>query len=217
MSWDCEYDFVSDSPIILPCSFTAQVLAIDFSATNYRSTWYRSGYLEVFTTIGGSIFTGQKKTLGFGGQLIEIPYSSYQLKFQPVQWLEGASIKIQQLSLPEIRAIMPNYSPLPSTLGDQPVVDSIPTSFTAPAYSAAALPTAYQALAPNAQRQSFAFSNLGAAAVFLDFDPPSAANKRMITIAPNGTYIADSPYVGAVYLWSSNATTQAVEVRDLIQ
>jgi hypothetical protein len=216
MVWDCEYDFVSDSPIVLPCSFTAQVLAIDFSATNYRSTWYRSGWLEVFTEIGGSIFSGQKKTLGFGGQLIEIPYSNYQLRFQPVQWLEGANLKIKQLSVPEVRVLMPLYSAMPTTIGETPITDSVPSSFTAPGYALITPAASYLALAANAARQKFVITNIGTVPVFVDYDPPSAANKRMITIPANGTYVADDPYVGAVYAWSSSATAQAIEVRELV-
>jgi hypothetical protein len=217
MTWDCEQEFIDDAPVLLPCSFTSPVLAIEISATNYRSSWYRSGFLTIIIDFGGSIYTGQRQTLGFGGQLIEIPYSNYKLQFQPVQWLQGAVLKINQLSKSEIQAIMPLYSPMPTTIGEQPVIDSLPTTFNAPQYLAATLPAAFQALAANPARQTYSVTNTGTAPAYLDLDPPAGLTKRMVTIPVGGVYVSDVPYVGAVYCWSSNATAQALEVRELIQ
>jgi hypothetical protein len=217
MIWDCEQLITSSNPVILPCSFTAQLLAIDIAAGNQKNTWYKAGYLQSFIEIEGTKFVGNRSKLIFGSQLIEVPYRTYQLQYDPADWLQNINIKIKQLSTTQIQTIMPNYASFPASIGGQPVLDSLPTSFSAPQYLAATLPAAYQCLPANPLRQSFAVTNLGTATVYLDLDAPTAANKRFIAIAAGGTYVSDFPYVGAVFIWSINATAQACEIREFIQ
>jgi hypothetical protein len=217
MTWDCEQIFTGNAPLVLPCNFTSQLIAIYTSAVNRRPTWYKFGYLQSFVDVDGELFVGRKFTLPFDRNLIEIPYRNYQLQLQPVDWLIDATIQIRQLPNSQYPILMPNYASLPTTLGDQPVLDSLPTSFTAPQYLLATPPASYQCLAANAARQSFAVTNLGTVPVFLDLDAPSAANKRFIAIAAGGTYVSDFSYVGAVFIWSTTATSQPCEIREFIQ
>ena len=178
--------------------------------------WYRAGFLRAILDIDGQPFIGANIEMAFGQQVINLPFTNYQIDFAPRVWLNSTTIRIKQLTTTQISNIMPLSSPMPTTLGDNPILDSIPTTFSAPQYLAATLPAAYQALAANPARQSYSVTNTGTAIVFIDLDPPTAANKRFQAIPVNGTYISDFNYVGALYIWSTNATAQAVEVRELI-
>lgn len=183
--------------------------------------WRKAGYLRVEELFNDEFLTVSYQAIDFGKSRITIPAVSYRLSFEPVRDLSiiypNSSISLYPLTLIEAQAIMPNYAPIPTSMGDQPVLDSTPTSFVAPVYAAAALPAAYQCLPANPARQTFAVSNLGNAPVFLDLDPPSSPTKRFVSVAVNGTYICDFPYVGAVFIWSSDANTKACEIREFIQ
>jgi hypothetical protein len=183
--------------------------------------WRKAGYLRIEELFEGEYLTVSYQAIDFGKSRITIPAMSYRLSFEPVRDLiiiyPNTSISIYPLTLSEFESVMPMYSPMPTTIGDQPVLDSVPTSFSAPQYLAASLPATYQALAPNPARQTFAITNTGTANVFLDFDAPTGATKRLHTIVPNGTHVSDFNYVGAVFIWSTNATAQPCEIRELIQ
>jgi hypothetical protein len=217
MNWDCELLVTNSNPVILPCAFTSQLLAVEVMSTNQRNTWFSAGYLQSFALWESRKFLGKKFKLGFGEQLIEIPYAKYQLQFQAEYWLENTLIRIQQLSTNQINSIMPLYAQMPTEIGDRPVLDSLPTTFAAPAYAAANPPATYQCLAANTARQSFAVNNQGTANVFLDLDAPTTATKRFITITPGSAYISDFVFQGAVFIWSSNGAAQSCEIRELIQ
>jgi hypothetical protein len=186
-----------------------------------RSVWRKAGYLRVEELFEGEYLTVSYIAIEFGKSRITIPAVSYRLSFDPVKDLTiiypNTSLSIYPLTLEEAEAIMPNYSPIPTTVGNQPVLDSSPTTFSAPPYLAATLPAAYQCLAANPARQSFAITNTGTVPIFMDLDAPTAANKRFITVAVNGTYVSDFNYVGAVFIWSTNATAQACEIREFAQ
>lgn len=217
MPWDYEQTFPAGDPEILSFPFTASILAISVSAENRRSTWYKSGYLQAIVDVRGIPFRGRKFTLEYGDQLIEIPYSAYSLRFEPVEYAKNTQIRINELLTQEVIQLMPLYNDMPKTIADQPVTDSVPTSFAAPQYLAATLPAAYQALAPNTSRQKFAIRNKGTAPVNLDLDAPTSATSSMVVIPANGVYVSDIDYQGAVFVWSSNATSQQLEVREFLQ
>ncbi len=217
MPWEFEQTITGSAPAVLPVVFTSALLAIELAIADQPATWFRAGYLQAFVEIEGIPCLGRRFTVWFGGQLIEIPYASYQLQFEAVQWSELTRIRIKQLSNPEIKLIMPLYANAQALTGDLPVIDSVPTTFVAPGYAVNNPPASYQALAANPNRQTFAIANLGNGNVYLDLDAPVDATKRLVTIAAGGTYISDFPYVGAVFLWSANATARSCEVRELIQ
>jgi hypothetical protein len=203
-----------------PGLFESRAILLSIIST-LPPVWRKAGYLRIEASIDGEFFTIGYQSVEFGKSLIPIPASSYRLSFEPVRDLTtiypNTSISLYPLSPLEASQIMPNYASLPSTLGEQPVLDSLPTSFSAPQYLVATLPAGYQCLPANSARQSFAVTNGGTAPVYLDLDAPAALTKRFIAIAAGGTYVSDFPYVGAVFIWSSNATAQPCEIREFIQ
>jgi hypothetical protein len=217
LAWDYQQTITGSAPLVLPVNFSSSLLAIELTIANQPDTWFKAGYLQIFVEVEGIACLGRRLTLWFGGQLVEVPYASYQLQFQAVQWSELTTIKIKELSNPEIKTIMPLYTGAQEFSGELPIIDSLPTSFTALGYVASNPPLTYQALPANPARQKFAVTNLGNGAVYLDLDAPTANAKRFITIAGNGTYVSDLPYIGAVFVWSANNTAQNCEIREFIQ
>lgn len=216
MPWDCEQTIQGSERFLLPCSFTSSVIAIDITAANQQPTWYRSGFLRAILNIDGQPFIGANIETAFGQQVINLPFTSYQIDFAPRVWVNQTTIRIKELTTTQIQNIMPLYSPIPTSVGENPILDSLPTTFSAPQYLAATLPSAYQALPANPVRQSYAITNTGTATVFLDLDAPTAANKRFASIPAGASYISDFNYVGTVFLWSTTAAAQSCEVRELI-
>jgi hypothetical protein len=216
VAWDCEQTIQGSNRIILPCTFNARVLAIDITSANQKATWYRSGWLRAILDVDGQPFIGLDIETTFGQQVVQLPFANYQIDFAPRKWLDSTTIRIKQLTSTQILNIMPLSAPIPSTIGENPILDSLPTTFSAPQYLAATLPAAYQALAANPARQNYSITNTGTATVFIDLDPPTAANKRFQSIPVNATYIGDFNYVGAVFAWSTVAAAQSIEVRELI-
>ncbi len=205
--------------VAFPGLFDARAIFIAI-VSPLAPVWRKAGYLRVEELFDGEYLTVSYQAVDFGKSRIVIPATSYRLSFEPVRDLiiiyPNTTISIYPLTLEEFNLVMPLSSPMPTTIGENPIIDSIPTTFSAPQYLAATLPAAYQALPANPARQSFAVTNTGTATVFLNLDAPTAANKRLQAIPANGTYISDFNYVGALFLWSSTATAQACEVRELI-
>jgi hypothetical protein len=216
MPWDCEQTIQGSERTLLPCLFNSSVIAVDITATNQQPNWYRSGFLRAILDIDGQPFVGANIETAFGQQVIQLPFANYQIDFAPRVWVSQTTIKIKQLTTTQIQNIMPLSAPMPTSIGQVPIIDSLPTTFNAPQYLAASLPATYQALPANPVRQNYSVTNTGTATVFLDFDAPTAANKRFQSIPPNATYTGDFNYVGTIFLWSTNATAQACEVRELI-
>jgi hypothetical protein len=216
MPWDCEQTIQGSNRILLPCTFNARALAVEIVSTNQRTTWYNSGFLRAILDLDGQPFIGADIQTTFGQQVIQLPFANYQIDFAPRVWLESTTIKIKALSTTQINTIMPLSAPMPTTVGENPILDSLPTTFSAPQYLLATPAASYQALPANPARQSYAVTNTGTATVFLDLDAPTAANKRLQSIPANATYISDFNYVGAVFLWSTTAAAQSCEVRELV-
>jgi hypothetical protein len=182
--------------------------------------WRKAGYLTIEIQVDGEFIFVDRQIIEFGKNLITVPVTGYKLSFEPVPTLTtiypNTTISIYQLSPTEVSNIMPLSAPMPTTIGENPILDSLPTTFSAPQYLAGTPAASYQALAANPARQSYAVTNTGTVTVFLDLDAPTAANKRLQSIPANATYISDFNYTGAVFLWSTTAAAQACEVRELI-
>jgi hypothetical protein len=215
MSWDCEHTIQGNARVVLPCAFTARVLAIDIVSANKKATWYKSGFLRAILDLEGQPFIGANIETSFGQQIIELPFANYQIDFSPRIWLDFTTIRIKQLTNIQVQNFM-LYAPMPTTIGENPILDSIPTTFSAPQYLAATPAASYQALPANAARQTFAVTNTGTAAVFLDLDAPTALGKRYISIPAGASYVSDFNYVGAVFLWSTTAVAQSCEIREMV-
>jgi hypothetical protein len=206
--------------VIFPQVWESSVIFVRIASPT-TPVWRKAGYLTISIDVDGESILADRQIIEFGKNLITIPVTDYKLSFEPVPNLTtiypNTTISLYQLTLAESQSIMPNYSPMPTSVGDQPVLDSLPTSFSAPGYTALATPASYQCLPANAGRQTFAVTNTGTAPVYLDLDAPTAANKRFVGIVAGGTYVSDFAYVGAVFIWSTNATAQPCEIREFIQ
>jgi hypothetical protein len=176
----------------------------------------KAGYLKVSAFVEGELFEYSSKLIKFGKTVLLIGLKEYKLSFSPdyPAKINSATLKISPYNITQIMDIL---NPLPTSIGEQPVVDSLPTTFSAPQYLAATLPAAYQALPANTARQGFAIVNNGTAPVFLDLDAPTSATKRLAAIAVGGVFNLGFVYQGPVFIWSSNAVGQSVEVREFIQ
>lgn len=176
----------------------------------------KAGYLKASAYVDGELFEYSSKLIKFGKTVLLIGLKEYKLSFSPEYpaRINSATLKISPYKITQIMDIS---NPLPTSIGEQPVIDSLPTTFSAPQYLATALPAAYQALAANPARQGLVITNNGNAPIYIDLDAPTALTKRMATLAVAGVFNLGFVYVGAVFIWSSNAVAQSVEVRELIQ
>jgi hypothetical protein len=204
MIWDCERLITSSNPVILPCSFTAQLLAIDIAAGNQKDTWYKAGFLQSFVEIEGIKFVGNRSKLIFGSQLIEVPYRTYQLQYDPADWLQNISIKIKELSITQLKTIIMSGSYDP---GNRPVgADSSVTV-------AAAITNTVLAVA-NANRSPEGFivnnSNKNLWVTFTGVAATAAAPATKVL--PNGgNYDIPGGYTGAINgIWEAGATGSCV-------
>lgn len=184
------------------------------------SVWRKAGYLRVEEFFDGEYLTVSYQAINFGKSRVNIPATSYRLSFEPVRDLiiiyPNTTISIYPLTLAEFKSVMPFSIPEPEPLEVVSITDSVASSFSAPLYLAATLPVAYLALPANPDRKKFVVTNLGTKTVYMDFDAPTTATKRIQSIPAGVTYISDIDYVGAVYLWSSATGAQACEIRELI-
>jgi hypothetical protein len=131
MPWDCEKTIQGSNRTLLPCTFSARVLAIDITATNQRGTWYQSGFLRAIIDLDGQPFVGADIKTIFGQQVIELPFSNYQLDFAPRVWLNSTTIKIKQLSNTQSSIFMGiNFAPNQAEVLADEVVNVIPASVT---------------------------------------------------------------------------------------
>jgi hypothetical protein len=201
---------------LIPKTYSDTGLSIEIAPTIFRPSWYKAGYLKILLPIGNDwLPISNKSILLTWKQIIEIPYKEYRLTFTPESYLESCQFTITPYQIQYNP--MGLYAPIPTAIGEQPVLDSLPTTFSAPAYNIATAGSAYQALAPNTARQNFAVTNNGTAPIYIDLDAPSALTARMFAVPVGGTYISDFVYQGAVFVWSSNAAAQSCQVRELIQ
>jgi hypothetical protein len=201
---------------LIPKTYTESGLSIAIAPIVPQLSWYKAGFLKILLPIGNNwLPIGNKSIVVTWEQIIEIPYKEYRLSFTPERWLNAANFTISPYQIQYNP--MGLYAPLPSTIGEQPVLDSLPTTFSAPVYNVATAATAYQALAANPSRQGFAVTNNGTAPVYIDLDPPTGLTNRMFAVPVGGTYISDFVYQGAVFIWSANAAAQSCQVRELVQ
>jgi hypothetical protein len=150
MNWDCDESIVSNKATILPCNFNSQLLAIEISAGYLRSKLDRSGYLTPLVDVGGELFRGEEISVGFGRQLLSIPYLSYQLEFKFVDAISSSRIRIEQLSTIQINQITNMY--VNSTPQARETSEPIYTTVR-PAQANATVPV-FTIVAPRARRSA---------------------------------------------------------------
>jgi hypothetical protein len=204
MIWDCERLITSSNPVILPCSFTSQLLAIDIAAGNQKDTWYKAGFLQSFIEIEGTKFVGNRIKLIFGAQLIEVPYRAYQLEYDPADWLQNISIKIKELSITQLQTIIMSGSYDP---GNRPVgADSSVT------INAAITNTVLAVANANRTPEGYIVNNSNKA-LWVTFTGVAATAAAPATkVLPNGgNYDIPGGYTGAINgIWENGATGSCV-------
>lgn len=205
--------------IIFPDLITSRAILVSIIST-LSPVWRKAGALRIEALFEGEFITISYQSVNFGKSLVSLPAVQSRLTFEPARDLvtiyPNTTIAFYPLTITQALALMPIYEGQTPSI-EQPVIDSVPTTFTAVGYLAATAASAYQCLAANPARQRFSVTNLGAASIYLDFDAPTDGFKRYIAIAAGSTYVSDFPYVGAVFVWSSKTQTQTCEVRDFIQ
>lgn len=112
--------------------------------------------------------------------------------------------------------LMAIYDAVPNISKEQPVADSAPSPFVAPAYAVATPAANYRAATTNTNRRRIAVTNNGTAPIRIDFDPPTSATSHYLALAVGSSWEPEYDYTGELYVWSSNATTQAITVREFI-
>jgi hypothetical protein len=124
---DYEQTLIDSNPTILDFDFTRQLLALDLTFGNKRSTWYQAGFVTPLVNVDGNFYEGTAIKLRFDKQLLEIPYLTYRLRFEPVDWARDIKIEITQLLSSNYQTAMGvNFSVQPRATGD--VIDEIKTT-----------------------------------------------------------------------------------------
>jgi hypothetical protein len=199
MGWDVEVLIADSRLVILPYNFSSQLLAIDISASNQRDTWYRSGYLSSLVNLDGNDFFGDTYKLGFGRQLIEVPYSNYQLRFAPQDWMRNINIKIRQLPITSIQSLTRNMYIINSEQQPPKTGDPIYSNVTPNAFNSA---TPVFTIAAPRSRRSALITNRTSSTVFIK-EGTAASNPTLIvgdpfvSIATNASYVVED-YSGEI-------------------
>jgi hypothetical protein len=188
MNWDCDEQIISNKTIILPCNFNSQLLAIEISAGYSRGLLDRSGYLTPSVEVGGELFRGAEISVGFGRQLLSIPYLNYQLEFKFVDAISSSWIRIKQLSTNQINQITNMYvnSPIPPRETGEPIYTTV-----TPNQANATVPV-FTIVAPKSRR-SVLITNKTTRTVYLKEGaaasaPTLAAREPFVSIPAGGSY-----------------------------
>jgi hypothetical protein len=116
-----------------PGLFTAKAILLSIVSPLVAPVWRKAGYLRIEELFAGEYLTVSYQAIDFGKSRIVIPATSYRLSFEPVRDLiviyPNTTISIYPLTLAEFELIMPLSSPMPTTIGENPILDSIPTTF----------------------------------------------------------------------------------------
>ena len=124
MIWD--YTLTLTGSSLLPVgTLNNKDLAIEFSIPNQSLTWYKAGYLYPLISVSGSDIPTKPILIGFGEQVIQVPYPAYKLRFIPVAYITYPyRLKIFKLPMGINFA-----SPAPEQLGGE-VITTVNASIT---------------------------------------------------------------------------------------
>jgi hypothetical protein len=130
---DYEQILIDSNPTILNFDFTSQLLALDLTFGNKRSTWYQAGYVIPLVNVDGDFYEDKAIKLRFDKQILEIPYRAYRLRFEPVDWAQNVSIKIKQLPPTDYRLmyVTTEHTITPRETGEPIYTSVIPAAPTA--------------------------------------------------------------------------------------
>jgi hypothetical protein len=99
MIWD--YTLLLRGESLLPVgTLHSKDLAIEFTIPNQSPTWHKAGYLYPLISVGGGEIPAQGIFIGFGQQVIQIPYTVYKLRFVPVPYITSSyTLKLFKLPM----------------------------------------------------------------------------------------------------------------------
>jgi hypothetical protein len=197
MIWDYELTLTGAS--LLPVgTLDRHNLAIEFSILNQPSTWYKAGYLYPLINVGGGDIPAQGILIGFGQQVIQIPYTAYKLRFVPVPYLTSP-YQLKLFKLP----MSINYAPAaPEQLGDE-VVTTVNASLTNVVLDPAN-PTRREGFIVNKSNRNL-WVRFGATA--------ATAAAPTSLVPPNSNISIPDNYTGAINgIWSGLAPTLNAEI-----
>jgi hypothetical protein len=204
VAWDCEQTIQGNNRILLPCPFTARVLAIDITSANQKATWYRSGWLRAILDVDGQPFIGLDIETTFGQQVVQLPFANYQIDFAPRKWLDSTTIRIKQLTSTQVlnTFMSASYDP-----GNKPVGND-----SAATVAASVTNVVLAAANPLRAPEGFIVNN-STKNLWVTFTGTAATAAAPATkVLPNGGNI-DIPgnYTGAINgIWEAGATLSAV-------
>lgn len=88
MAWQVLHPIDSGEILFKPfLTATRLAVRVDKNLT-IPPTWNRVGFLIPTILINGYYYDGKPQAIGFGGQIIDIPFSRYQIRFSPVDWMK---------------------------------------------------------------------------------------------------------------------------------
>jgi hypothetical protein len=124
MNWD--YTLTLTGASLLPVgTLNSRDLAIEFSLVNQSSTWYKAGYLYPLINVGGGDIPAAGILIGFGQQVIQIPYTAYKLRFIPVPYITR-SYNLKLFKLP----MGINNAPAPAEVLGGETITTVAASIT---------------------------------------------------------------------------------------
>ncbi len=192
MIWDYTLPLIGGK--LLPVgTLKCPALAIEIVMLDKPPGWNRAGYLYPLLSIGGGDIPASSIPINFDAQIIQVPYRSYKLRFEPVKWLTSKyTFKLFKINM----AI--NYPNNPTTS----------TSGTVTTVAAAAVSTVISA--PNANRLlGGMIINKTNRRLWIRFDATAAtAASPSIDIPANGGSVDISDgFIGQITgIWEAGAT-----------
>ncbi len=143
-------------------------------------SWRKVGYLKIEAFIDGEFFNSKIRAIDYGKNLIEIPYRSYRLSFEPLASLlaiySNLSIKIAPIGT-EIMSI--NYQQTEREIGDP--VDTLFTPLITSAEALAANPLRFEGTIYNRTNRLMYVRWGTAAATTANLAVPAGANVKIPT------------------------------------
>lgn len=190
--------------VTLPTVFTASRLAVRIERTALiPDTWYKAGYISPVIEIDGQDYDGQAIPVSFGGNIIDIPFRSYRIKFSPVEWLDkrlNAYLKIFELDK-TMGINSASNSPLPLS---PEIITTVATTTTA-VFIRAINPTFAEGFIVNNSNKSMYVS-------FTDTPLITAASPNSIVPSKGNIDIPEN-YTGVIQaIWSGSDATGKAEI-----
>lgn len=82
-------------PVVLPAVISAEWVRVQFSFERRpKDTWFRAGWISQVHTIAGKPHVRPSQVVPLAPSVFKFdPAPSYQIRFEPVEWLPGCTIR----------------------------------------------------------------------------------------------------------------------------